>query len=64
MSHAQSPIAKTAAVGVAPVSGRARLLAISVAAMLGLGLLAVTGFAQSAHDVAHDARHAFSFPCH
>lgn len=31
---------------------------------LGLGLLTVAGFAQSAHDVAHDSRHAFSFPCH
>ncbi len=31
---------------------------------LGLGLLTMAGFAQSAHDVAHDSRHAFSFPCH
>ncbi len=31
---------------------------------LGLGLLSVVGYAQASHDVAHDARHAFSFPCH
>ncbi len=31
---------------------------------LGLGLLSVVGYAQASHDVAHDSRHAFSFPCH
>lgn len=31
---------------------------------IGLGLLSVVGYAQASHDVAHDARHTFSFPCH
>ena len=30
----------------------------------GAGLLTAAGFAQSSHDVAHDSRHSFAFPCH
>ena len=36
------------------------------AILLGLMLLFGTGFAgsQAIHNAAHDARHAFAFPCH
>lgn len=36
------------------------------AAVLGLAILYVVGFAQPAmvHDAAHDARHSAAFPCH
>ena len=49
---------------------RARLnaetLAIAFAALLGLGLVFVAGFAEATvlHDAAHDQRHAIAFPCH
>ena len=41
-------------------------LAIAFAAMLGLGLVFVAGFANATvlHDAAHDQRHAIAFPCH
>ena len=43
-----------------------RLIAVTAALALGGVLLFVTGFVQPAvaHDSAHDARHAFSLPCH
>ena len=43
-----------------------RRLAILFAAMLGIAVLFVSGFAnhELVHDVAHDARHTFAFPCH
>ena len=43
-----------------------RLIAAMVALAMGAALLFVTGFVQPAvaHDSAHDARHAFSLPCH
>lgn len=36
------------------------------AIVLGIGILAVAGHAQSPalHDAAHDVRHATGFPCH
>lgn len=42
------------------------LFAVILAAVLGLGLIAVTGHVQAStlHDVAHDVRHATGFPCH
>lgn len=42
------------------------LLAIAVAALIGVGLIFVAGFSTAAvlHDVGHDARHAVAFPCH
>jgi cobalt transporter subunit CbtB len=42
------------------------LKAAFVAFVLGLGLVYGAGFAtsESAHDAAHDSRHALSFPCH
>ena len=44
----------------------ADLIAISAAAVMGLGLLFAAGFAHGAvmHDVAHDQRHALAFHCH
>ena len=45
---------------------RQRLAVVLASAMLGSLLLVGAGFAQSSalHDAAHDARHAFTFPCH
>ncbi len=42
------------------------ILAITATAFLGLALVFVAGFANSAtlHDVSHDQRHAIAFPCH
>ena len=41
-------------------------LSIAAAALLGLSLLFVAGFANATvlHDAAHDQRHAIAFPCH
>jgi cobalt transporter subunit CbtB len=42
------------------------LKAALLAAMIGIGLVFLTGFAQTLilHNGAHDTRHALSFPCH
>lgn len=42
------------------------LLPIALAALLGLGIVVVTGHVQAGalHDAAHDMRHATGFPCH
>jgi cobalt transporter subunit CbtB len=42
------------------------LKAALIAAVLGVGLLFLTGFAHTLvlHNGAHDTRHALSFPCH
>ena len=51
--------------GVA-VEAQTRMAAVVVSALLGVFLLWGVGFAQPnvLHNAAHDARHAFSFPCH
>ena len=43
-----------------------RFAAPLAAALLGLGLVYVAGFADAdaLHDNAHDTRHAANFPCH
>jgi len=43
-----------------------KILPAMLAGMLGLGLLYVAGFAETAqlHNAAHDGRHSASFPCH
>ena len=43
-----------------------RIAAPLAAALLGLGLVYLAGFAHAdaLHDNAHDARHAANFPCH
>lgn len=45
---------------------RAEVAGIAVAALLGLALVWVAGFAEATavHDLAHDQRHAIAFPCH
>ena len=47
-------------------SARTSVLAIIGAAVLGLGIVTITGHAQAnaLHDAAHDVRHATGFPCH
>ncbi len=42
------------------------MIATIFAAVLGFGIIAVTGHVQAAalHDAAHDVRHATGFPCH
>jgi len=42
-----------------------RIVAVTTLAF-GLGLVFLTGFANSAavHNAAHDTRHAMAFPCH
>ena len=44
----------------------AEILSIAAAALLGLSLVFVAGFANATvlHDAAHDQRHAIAFPCH
>ena len=43
-----------------------RILPAAFVAVLGLGLITLTGHVQAAalHDAAHDVRHATGFPCH
>ena len=42
------------------------LRAATVALLIGLGLIFLTGFAypEVIHNAAHDTRHGLSFPCH
>ena len=48
------------------IDSQARVAAVVVAALLGVFFLAGAGFlnAEILHSAAHDARHAFAFPCH
>ncbi len=43
-----------------------RIIAGSLALLIGVFLIAGTGFAQNmaVHNGAHDTRHAIGFPCH
>lgn len=52
--------------GLSSLSLSQRLIAGVLALMLGLTLLAGTGFAGDyrLHNGAHDTRHAMGFPCH
>ena len=47
-------------------TGDFSLIQILSAAILGMAMLYGVGFASMgvAHNAAHDARHAFAFPCH
>ncbi len=60
MSNVSS--ARTSAAALAP----ARALPILFAALLGVVLIAGSGFASTPalHNAAHDQRHAIGFPCH
>ena len=49
-----------------PTTTATVLLPIALAALIGLGIVVVTGHVQagSLHAAAHDMRHATGFPCH
>ncbi len=49
-----------------PLTFQQRIAATLAAALLGSFLVYGVGLANSAtmHNVAHDGRHAFAFPCH
>jgi cobalt transporter subunit CbtB len=51
---------------LAPVATSQQLLAVLMAASMGLALLFLSGFAEPSlvHNAAHDWRHAHNFPCH
>lgn len=51
---------------VAAIDGGTRTAAVVVAVLLGVFVLMGSGFLQAdlLHNAAHDARHAFAFPCH
>jgi len=51
---------------VAAVEEGTRMAAVVVAVLLGVFILMGSGFLQAdvLHNAAHDARHAFAFPCH
>lgn len=64
---ASKSASKTATIQAPLINDISRTNSLVMAAFafgLGLFLLSVVGYAQAAHDVAHDARHTFSFPCH
>jgi cobalt transporter subunit CbtB len=52
--------------GTVSTSHREALKAALIAAVLGVALVFLTGFAHTLvlHNGAHDTRHALSFPCH
>ena len=45
---------------------QSRRIVAATTLVFGLGLVFLTGFANSAavHNAAHDTRHAMAFPCH
>lgn len=45
---------------------RSNTLAILFAAVVGIGIITITGHvqAETLHDAAHDVRHLMGFPCH
>ena len=51
---------------LAVVDGETRTAAVVIAVLLGAFILMGSGFLQAdvLHNAAHDARHAFAFPCH
>ena len=53
------------AVQTTAISQSRRVIALATL-LFGLGLIFLTGFANSAtvHNAAHDTRHAMAFPCH
>ncbi len=58
---------RTLSAAGALASTRAEILrAAAIAFSLGLALVYLAGFAypETAHNAAHDTRHALSFPCH
>ena len=55
----------TTSTGAATRSG-SRAIQLGLAALLGLAVIGVAGFApmEVVHNAAHDYRHSMSFPCH
>ncbi len=51
---------------IASARANTDVLGIAFATVLGLGLIFAAGFSHASgmHDMAHDTRHAVSFPCH
>lgn len=49
-----------------PLTTQQRIVAATLAALLGAFLIFGAGFSHSntLHNAAHDGRHSFSFPCH
>ncbi len=54
------------ATNVVTTGETSRRLPALLAALFGLGLVFVAGFAETqvVHNVAHDTRHSAGFPCH
>ena len=63
---AMNTTTNTASTGLQSLSISQRIIAGSLALLLGLTLLVGTGFAGDfrLHNGAHDTRHAMGFPCH
>ena len=63
---AMNTTTNTVSTGLQSLSISQRVIAGSLALMLGLTLLIGTGFAGDfrLHNGAHDTRHAMGFPCH
>ncbi|HMB75371.1 MAG TPA: CbtB domain-containing protein [Kiloniellaceae bacterium] len=64
--HKNSKVREAVGQSGVGVELQTRMAAVVVAALLGVFLLWGVGFAQPQvlHNAAHDARHAFAFPCH
>lgn len=47
-------------------SSGSQFMQLGLAALLGLFVIGIVGFAQAdvAHNAAHDYRHSMAFPCH
>lgn len=65
-THTTAAPAASAAPGGARSARRESLFAAALAAVLGVLILWVAGFAHLdvMHDAAHDVRHTNGFPCH
>ncbi len=66
-SHAmQQPTLSVHRAAAGEADRGARVRAALIAGLLGAFILLGTGFAgpHTLHNAAHDARHAFAFPCH
>ena len=48
------------------ISGASRFTQLAMAALLGIFIVGVLGFAQmeAVHNAGHDYRHSMAFPCH
>lgn len=59
-------IETTATQTTALSESKSKVLAITLAALMGVAIMFVAGHIQAnaLHDAAHDVRHATGFPCH